>query len=465
MKVVQKLHFFFCDMAASSKNFDSLFRVLNEEEDAEEAIRKVKKVNEYILVKKIGSGSFSNVYFAFDANNNEYAVKRINLKDLCRTTSGVAQLEREVRLMQLFEHPNILKIKEVLNADEKHHVYLVLEYAKKGCLGSFIERGQRLNDGCIFSIMKQVVLALKYLHEKGYVHQDVKPGNILLDENGRAILADFGIGHSFQSAQMVIGSPAFQAPECLDDYSMSDEEFEEDESSQSDSLPDLCPQKEDVWSLGVTLYQLLFMKLPYEGGNLFEIVSNIKSKPLTFPEGTDEEIVKLISGMLTIDQTQRFGIDDVLSCHLIANASDLAVDLPEVPSIEHIDINESTQFEQIEAEVCPKGYSFANVALSIQRRLSFINAPYSSQTCPEEDEAEKMIYIEELNKKYNYNDHDECEENIIQSGEKRSSENDPIQANYHASFKNFDEITPRALPVLSMVNKKVPISCGPSLFP
>ena len=347
---------------AISPRFDAHSIVQDEE-------RVIKKVNQYKLVATIGSGASSKVYLGIDEVTKEkYAVKRIKLKELCRSSTGIAQLEREIRLMRQFRHHNILKLHEVLHIPESQEVFLVMEYAAKGCVGAFCERHQQLSQESIFSIVKQVGNAILYLHDTGFVHQDIKPWNILLDETGRAILADFGIGHSFQSAAMVVGSPAFQAPEALDDAYYCEDEDEYVSSEEG-------PQKEDMWALGVTLYQMLFLRLPFLGNNLYEIVRYIKQTSLQIPEGTDERIAELLRGMLNIDPTQRISVRTFLANPLVAGAADFAPDIPDVPPVELI---EGRTVEHL-ARVCPPGYSFACSTMSIQRRLSSINAPFSPE--------------------------------------------------------------------------------------
>jgi serine/threonine protein kinase len=187
------------------------------------------------------------------------------------------------------------------------------------------------------------------------VHQDVKPCNILVDDNGRAMLADFGVGHSFASAGMVVGSPAYQAPEALDDC-------------YADGNPDLLdePQKEDVWALGVTLYQLLFNELPFRGSTLFEIVNDIRARPLAVPAGTDADVAALLGGMLRVDPVRRLGIDDLMSDPLIAGADDLAEGLPEGPPVAMRD----GKVVALEGEICGD-VSFADVSIAVRRRASY----------------------------------------------------------------------------------------------
>jgi serine/threonine protein kinase len=205
--------------------------------------------------------------------------------------------------------------------------------------------------------------AIKYLHKAGFVHQDIKPWNIIINDIGRAMLADFGIGHSFQSAGMVVGSPAFQAPEALDD------DVDEDLCGD-DHL--IAPQKEDVWALGVTLYQLLFMRLPFPGDNLYEIVNYIREHELQVGP-CDPEIEALIRGMLTVDPATRFGIDDVVNHPLIQGAADLATDLPPVPPPEMI----VGDIVQIDAVVCCPGTSFARLAARKSDRFKVKPPPFA----------------------------------------------------------------------------------------
>ena len=303
-----------------------------------------KKIGRIYLMNQIGSGSFGHVYLGYDANENKYyAVKRVNYKDLCKNAGGINQLEREIRMLRTFDHKNIIKLYEVYKAKDKPYVYLVMEYAECGSLYEYTDGTPSKYDyNDILSMMKQLVKALNYIHGKGIVHQDIKPANILLCADGRVLLADFGIGHRFQSAAMVVGSPAYQAPECLD-YSDSEDENEnddDDDSSSSGSNEDR-PIKEDVWMLGVTFYQLLFSKLPFVGDSLFEIVRLIRTTPLEIPETCDKQVAEILRKMLKVDSKSRISMKDLALEPILSNASDLVmnpVPKPDLkkPNLEHI---------------------------------------------------------------------------------------------------------------------------------
>lgn len=291
----------------------------------------IKKIGDIHILKTIGSGSFGRVYLGCKMETKKYyAVKRASYKDLNHMCNGVGQLEREIRMLQTFNHNNILKLYEVYQATEKPYVYMIMEYADCGCLEDKIDGSPspyKFED--ILSIIKQVAGALTYMHSMGIVHQDIKPSNILLCSDGRILLSDFGIGHRFQSAAMVVGSPAYQAPEVLDDY--EEESFDSD--GEAEDYAD-GPIKEDVWALGVTFYQLLFSKLPWVGENLYEIVHLIKTTPLIIPEGTDPEVVKLLHMMLNKDPMQRISMKDLTTFPLIEKASDRVKFTPPPTNIE-----------------------------------------------------------------------------------------------------------------------------------
>jgi serine/threonine-protein kinase 11 len=310
-------------------------------------VKRRKKVNNYLFQRKIGKGSSAKVFLAVDVRNGQrYAIKEISLKDLTRSTVGITQLEREIRLMGSLSHPNIMTLREVLCAEEPQMVYLVLDYAENGSLADYIDMRIQIPRDAIFSIMKQIINALIYVHSEGYVHQDIKPGNILMTKSGKAVLGDFGIGHSFESAWMVVGSPAFQAPEALAD----------------DRGPDIDPQAEDVWAIGITFFQLLYGSLPWRGNNLYEIISDIQSRPLDFPPEDDPEVITLVKGMLTVNPLTRMKLEQVRDHPYISSAADLALTLPMAR-----EDNEGMVYDgrvvSITAKVCDQDYSFSRLNL------------------------------------------------------------------------------------------------------
>ena len=268
----------------------------------EDKIKTTEKVNQYLLISKIGSGSSSKVYIAKDTTDGTYyAAKIIKVSERIGSGNGLLLLQREIRLLKKFSHPNIIKLHDVLRSTQRGTVYMFLEYADCGSLENAISKQKSFSEVTIASIFKQIVNGLTYLHEKeNIVHRDIKPSNIILFSKGYAKLTDFGIGHTFQSAETVIGSPAYQAPELFEDE-------EEDEYDAND------PTKEDVWSLGVTLYETAFGKLPYNGANVYEIVNEIKTTKLKIPESHQysNNLINLITRMLVVNPNERYSLEQV----------------------------------------------------------------------------------------------------------------------------------------------------------
>ena len=280
----------------------------------------IKQINHYKLLIQIGEGSFSKVFLALDTITSQlYATKRIHIKKLSKTAIGVAQLNREILTMRKLNHPNIVSLHEVIHVKDSGVVYIIEDYADCGNLASLVKSGVDFNPDQIRYIFKQVVEGVCYLHENGIVHQDLKPQNILLKHNGNVLISDFGIGHSFQSSARVVGTPAFQAPELIDKCSNEEE---------------IKPGSEDIWSLGITLYNLNFQKFPYNGNNVFEIVRSIMSSQLEMPEGCNPVLWDLITKMLEVNPQSRYTIHQVIEHEYVKECPPVEIKLSpfDVPS-------------------------------------------------------------------------------------------------------------------------------------
>lgn len=264
--------------------------------------RFIKKVNQYLLLKKIGQGANCKVVLGYDVPKEHYYAVKVFHTDARRMQANVMPLEREVRIMRMINHENIVKLHEVLHAPQKGASYLIMELGDCGSLKKIVDSEFiKLSEKSVATIFKHVARGIAYLHSQGIVHQDIKPSNILIFSNGIAKIGDFGIGHSFQSADTVVGSPAYQAPEVF-----------EDEPDENGEIKDLDPTKEDVWSLGVTLFECVFKCLPFVGGNVYEIVRNIKQRGLVLPNEVSPELHNLLFGMINVDPDARYSMQQVI---------------------------------------------------------------------------------------------------------------------------------------------------------
>lgn len=323
----------------------------------------IKQVNQYKKICVLGEGTFSKVFLAIDENSGKYyAVKRINLKSFIRTSVGIRQLEREIEIMREIKSKYVVQLHEVIYSDDKGMVYLVVDYADCGSLEQAINAKADFTDQEIKSIFKQIALGVKNLHDHNVVHQDLKPANILLKSDGTALISDLGIGRSFQSAAMVVGTPAYQSPEVVDDSCEDEEE-------------DIDPCKEDVWSLGVTLYQLAYKKLPFTGCNVFEIVRAIESSVLERPEcAKDDDLWDLIKNMLVVSPSKRYSIYDVLE-HKYTKSADID-HAPKCVPYKIPEIDSNIPIVKLSGIVCDSNYSFAAKGIKSRPSLPNFTAPF-----------------------------------------------------------------------------------------
>lgn len=262
----------------------------------------------------------------------------------CGGFDVMSSFEREIRILWNFHHKNILGVHEALFSEKTSTAYIVLEWADCGCLEQYCTTTNSLDISEIATIFKQVIKGVKHLHENGIVHKDIKPSNVLLFSDGTAKISDFGIGHSFQSADSVVGSPAYQAPEV---FGNDDDDYEEDSQINID------PIKEDVWSLGVSLYQLVFCKLPFSGNNEYEIAHNARENMLQYDESVPEDLVDLLNGVLEIDPEKRFTMEQI-ERHIFFNRAFSKSKLL-LPAMDPPRLKEDTVIRQIDAKVCTKG--------------------------------------------------------------------------------------------------------------
>ena len=205
----------------------------------------------YRLDERLGAGAMSEVWAAHDLELE----RRVALKLLGATTDRV-RFEREGRAVAGLSHPNICRLYDLGEADGRP--FIVFEYLPGVTLEDRLVPGRPLPDSETARIAAELAAALAYAHEHGILHRDVKPSNILFDEEGRAKLADFGIARiggasTLTEAGTVLGTAAYISPE------------------QARAEP--ATAATDVYAAGVILYRLLTGRLPFEAEAPLELAS------------------------------------------------------------------------------------------------------------------------------------------------------------------------------------------------
>jgi len=214
-----------------------------------------ERIDRYEIEGVIGHGSMGVVYRARDpVIGRELAVKTIRLSESACAASPEAQerFARELRAAGVLSHPNIVTVYDAGNMTGDSTAYMAMEYVEGRSLRERIRPGERMRSEDALDLAMQVARALDYAHSRGIVHRDVKPGNILIRDDGLAKLADFGIAR-FGPSDVTqeggsIGSPAYIAPEVL--------------------RGEAVDGRSDLFSLGVVLYEVLTGVRPFQSETL-----------------------------------------------------------------------------------------------------------------------------------------------------------------------------------------------------
>ncbi len=224
--------------------------------------------DQYLIESELGRGGMGVVYLARDKRlDRPVAIKVLNLAKSGNQSlidEVTERFQREARVVARMSHPSLVAIYDVGQIEEFY--YMIMEYAPGKVLSDIVEAGHKLPAALVASIGQQVAQALALAHEHGIIHRDIKPGNIILSNKGITKLTDFGIAQLSQQeegkltqAGSMMGSIMYASPEQVKDASQVD-------------------IRTDIYSLGVTLFELLTASSPYQGTQLSQIILEIMSQ-------------------------------------------------------------------------------------------------------------------------------------------------------------------------------------------
>nr|XP_054598062.1 MAP/microtubule affinity-regulating kinase 3a isoform X18 [Nothobranchius furzeri] len=243
-------------------------------------------VGNYRLLKTIGKGNFAKVKLARHIlTGREVAIKIIDKTQL--NPNSLQKLFREVRIMKILNHPNIVKLFEVIETERT--LYLVMEYASGGEVFDYLVAHGRMKEKEARAKFRQIVSAVQYCHQKHIVHRDLKAENLLLDADMNIKIADFGFSNEFTLANKLdtfCGSPPYAAPELFQGKKYNGPEV-------------------DVWSLGVILYTLVSGSLPFDGQNLKELRERVLRGKYRIPFYMSTDCENLLKRFLVLNPAKR----------------------------------------------------------------------------------------------------------------------------------------------------------------
>ncbi|XP_078592170.1 MAP/microtubule affinity-regulating kinase 3-like isoform X17 [Branchiostoma floridae x Branchiostoma japonicum] len=250
-------------------------------------------IGKYRLLKTIGKGNFAKVKLARHVpTGKEVAIKIIDKTQL--NPSSLQKLFREVRIMKMLNHPNIVKLFEVIETEKT--LYLVMEYASGGEVFDYLVAHGRMKEKEARAKFRQIVSAVQYCHQKRVVHRDLKAENLLLDADMNIKIADFGFSNEFTPGNKLdtfCGSPPYAAPELFQGKKYDGPEV-------------------DVWSLGVILYTLVSGSLPFDGQNLKELRERVLRGKYRIPFYMSTDCENLLKRFLVLNPLKRGSLEAIM---------------------------------------------------------------------------------------------------------------------------------------------------------
>ncbi|XP_033747254.1 calcium/calmodulin-dependent protein kinase kinase 1-like isoform X2 [Pecten maximus] len=278
------------------------------------------QLNQYQLKTEIGKGSYGIVKLAYNEEEDfNYAMKILSKKRLMKKAgffrrppardgkpvahppNPLERVYREIAILKKLDHPNIVRLVEVLDDPDEDNLYMVFELLEKGEVLE-VPTPTPLSEDTAWRYFRDIIVGIEYLHFQKIIHRDIKPSNLLLGDDGHIKIADFGVSNEFTGTDISLtntaGTPAFSAPETLKD---GKEEF--------------GGKALDIWAMGITLYSFVFGQVPFppKDDYIMGLHRRILNDPVTFPSvpTISEPMKDLLLKMLEKDPNNRILLPDI----------------------------------------------------------------------------------------------------------------------------------------------------------
>lgn len=266
-----------------------------------------QKLGQYQILGRIGRGSTSTVYKAYQPRLDRFVAIKVLLPQVVDEEGFLDRFIQEARAVAQLDHPNIVPVYDFDQVDDL--AYIVLKYIGGGTLRDRMT-GSPMELGLAVNIITQVGRALDYAHQHGVLHRDVKPGNILIGEGCWALLTDFGLakilngGRQMTRAGILIGTPDYMSPE-------------QARGMSGDG-------RSDLYSLGATLYEMLTGRKPFDAdgsiGVVIKHIAELPPSPRRFSPDLSKAIETVILTALEKEPTRRFQTAGAMTSALIRAA-------------------------------------------------------------------------------------------------------------------------------------------------
>jgi serine/threonine-protein kinase len=275
-----------------------------------------QKIGPYKIIASVGKGGMGEVFRAWDERNNRFVAVKVMAANLASDPLAAARFKREAQVLSALQHPGIARYYEL--GEDQSLPYLAMELLEGLNLGDLLARRGKFAGEVAAAIAKAAAEILRYVHGKGIVRNDVKPGNILLSHTGRIYLMDFGIAREalpseqeLTSTGVIVGTPFYMSPE----------------QAQGKTVD----SRSDIYALGVVLYEMITGQRPFAGESAVETIMAHLQKSATPPSqlvALSPELETLILKCLEKEPAQRFQtMAELAQALTLAPESSVMVDL------------------------------------------------------------------------------------------------------------------------------------------
>src|SRR5258708_2521362 len=244
----------------------------------------------YRIVPMLGKGGMGEVDRADDLTLDQPVALKFLPESVASNENSLARFRNEVRSARQVSHPNVCRVYDVGEIDG--HIFLSMEYVDGEDLGSLLRRIGRLPADKALEIARKLCAGLAAAHEKGVLHRDLKPGNVMLDSRGQVLLTDFGLAglaDQISGAEIRNGTPQYMAPEQLSGKEVT--------------------ARSDIYSLGLVFYEIFTGKRPYEANTLAELIrAQTEATPIsisTLVKDLDPAVERVILRCLDPEPSRR----------------------------------------------------------------------------------------------------------------------------------------------------------------
>jgi len=241
-----------------------------------------KQLGPYQIVAQLGIGGMATVFKAYQPKMDRYVALKVLPRYFSKNPEFISRFSQEARVIAHLEHPHILPVYDYGESDG--YTYLVMRIVEGGSLADLLKKQGKLELRKTSQLISQVGGALDYAHQKGIIHRDFKPSNVLVDEFENCLLTDFGIAKLIEATSHlthtggILGTPTYVSPE------------------QGSGKP--IDRRSDIYSLGVVLYQMVTGDLPYKADTPMGLIYKHIHDPLPLPRQKVSELPESVERVI-----------------------------------------------------------------------------------------------------------------------------------------------------------------------